>query len=62
MKIIITSDDQGQRLDALLTTKVDDISRTDIQNRLKSGHILVNQKQVKPNYKVKTGDEIEFFV
>lgn len=61
MKIIITSDDQGQRLDALLTTKVDDISRTDIQNRLKSGHILVNQKQVKPNYKVKTGDEIEFF-
>ena len=61
MKIIITSDDQGQRLDALLTTKVDDISRTDIQNRLKSGHIFVNQKQVKPNYKVKTGDEIEFF-
>lgn len=61
MKIIITNDDQDQRLDALLTTKVDDISRTDIQNRLKSGHILVNQKQVKPNYKVKTGDEIEFF-
>lgn len=61
MKIIITNEDQGKRLDALLKTKLDDISRTDIQNRLKSGHILVNQSQVKPNYKVKTGDEIEFF-
>lgn len=61
MTLIIESSNQGERLDTLLSKTEPDTSRTDIQNRIKSGHITVNGQTVKSNYKVKTGDEIEFF-
>lgn len=61
MNVIITEENAGERLDTVLAGIVPDTSRTDIQNRVKSGHITVNQKTVKPNYKVKTDDLIEFF-
>lgn len=61
MTLIIESSNQGDRLDTLLSKTEPDTSRTDIQNRIKSGHITVNGQTVKSNYKVKTGDEIEFF-
>lgn len=61
MNVIITEENAGERLDTVLAGIVPDTSRTDIQNRVKSGHITVNQKTVKPNYKVRTDDLIEFF-
>ena len=60
MTLIIESSNQDDRLDTLLSKTEPDTSRTDIQNRIKSGHIKVNGQTVKSNYKVKTGDEIEF--
>lgn len=59
MNLIITEENAGERLDTVLAGIVPDTSRTDIQNRVKSGHITVNGKTVKPNYKVKEGDNIE---
>lgn len=60
MNLIITEENAGERLDTVLAGIVPDTSRTDIQNRVKSGHITVNGKTVKPNYKVKQDDNIEF--
>lgn len=59
MNLIITEESEGERLDTVLAGVVENTSRTDIQNRVKSGHITVNGKTVKPNYKVKKDDRIE---
>lgn len=59
MNLIITEEHAGERLDTVLAGLVENTSRTDIQNRVKSGHITVNGKTVKPNYKVKKDDRIE---
>lgn len=61
MNLIITEENAGERLDTVLASIVPDTSRTDIQNRVKSGHITVNGNIVKPNYKVKQDDNIELF-
>lgn len=59
MNLIITEENAGERLDTVLASIVPDTSRTDIQNRVKSGHITVNGQTVKPNYKVKEDDNIK---
>ena len=51
--------DPGQsplRIDKYLFNKIENISRHRIQETAKSGNILVNEKAVKSNYKVKPGD------
>lgn len=53
--------DKGQsllRIDKFLFHKIENASRTKIQNAANAGNILVNSKSVKPNYKVKPQDEI----
>ena len=53
--------DKGQgllRIDKYLFNKLENISRTRIQNSAKAGNIIVNDVQVKPNYKVKPNDII----
>ncbi|MBK6730497.1 MAG: RluA family pseudouridine synthase [Bacteroidetes bacterium] len=46
------------RIDKFLLNRIENISRTKIQNAAKAGSILVNGIVVKSNYKVKPGDEI----
>lgn len=53
--------DNGQevlRIDKFLLDRISNTSRNKIQNAAKAGNILVNDEQVKPNYKVKPGDVI----
>ena len=53
--------DKGQallRIDKYLMNMVESASRNKIQNAAKAGNILVNNKPVKPNYKVKPDDII----
>lgn len=53
--------DPGQvplRLDRFLMDRVPNTSRTKIQSAALDGHIKVNEAAVKPNYKVRPGDEI----
>jgi 23S rRNA pseudouridine1911/1915/1917 synthase len=53
--------DKGQgllRIDKFLSSKLENISRTRIQNAARAGNILVNDAPAKPNYKVKPNDII----
>jgi 23S rRNA pseudouridine1911/1915/1917 synthase len=57
--------DRGQdlvRIDKFLFDKLSHISRTKIQNAAQAGNILVNDKEVKPNYKVKPLDTISILL
>ena len=49
----------GQRLDLFCTANIPALSRAAIQRAIKNGHITLNQKQVKPSYALKSGDQIE---
>jgi 23S rRNA pseudouridine1911/1915/1917 synthase len=54
--------DPGQsllRIDKFLNDRIENTSRTRIQNAANAGNILVNNVPVKPNYKVKPGDLIQ---
>ncbi|WP_179647063.1 RluA family pseudouridine synthase [Salinicoccus kekensis] len=57
-RITAGHNDAGERLDRYLSTVVPDSSRSDMQGRIKAGIVKVNGETVKPNYKVKEGDEI----
>ena len=53
--------DPGQsllRIDKFLSNRINHASRTRLQAAANAGNILVNKKPVKPNYRVKPGDEI----
>ncbi len=57
--------DKGQealRIDKFLVNRIEKASRSRIQNAARAGNILVNDKAVKPNYKVKPGDRISVVV
>jgi 23S rRNA pseudouridine1911/1915/1917 synthase len=54
--------DPGQsqlRIDKFLSYRIENTSRTRIQNAANAGNILVNDNPVKPNYKVKPGDVVQ---
>ncbi len=46
------------RIDKYLFNRLENVSRNKIQLAAKAGNILVNNKSIRPNYKVKPGDEI----
>lgn len=54
-----SSDDAGMRLDAYLAEHIDGWSRARLQRLIENEDILVNEKAVKPSYKVRENDEIE---
>ena len=54
-----SSDDAGTRLDAYLAEQIDGWSRSRLQRLIESGDILVNEKEAKASYKLRTGDEID---
>jgi 23S rRNA pseudouridine1911/1915/1917 synthase len=54
--------DPGQsllRIDKFLSDRIENSSRTRIQNAANAGNILVNNNPVKPSYKVKPGDIVQ---
>lgn len=52
--------DLPERVDYFLNEKVSDYSRTYFQKLIKNAHVLVNDKQILPSYKLKKGDEITY--
>ncbi|GLX68285.1 RluA family pseudouridine synthase [Paenibacillus glycanilyticus] len=50
----------GERIDKFVTDSLneDSISRTQVQEWIKSGAVHVNQNAVKPNYKLSSGDQV----
>ncbi|HEX2919745.1 MAG TPA: RluA family pseudouridine synthase [Bacteroidales bacterium] len=54
--------DPGQsllRIDKFIADRIENTSRTKIQNAANAGCILVNNNPVKPNYKIKPGDLVQ---
>lgn len=51
--------DAGKRLDAFLSEKIENLSRSRLQKLIAEGDVLVNEKMVKPSYKISETDEIE---
>lgn len=58
MQKIYVDDKYEERLDSYLAKKLKNLSRTYIHGLIKEGLIHVNDKLVKPRYKVKNGDVI----
>lgn len=56
-EIVVNSSDAGQRLDTFLASKTS-ITRSQIQKLIENGSILVNNRIVSQNYRVKTNDVI----
>ena len=53
--------DRGQepvRIDKFLVQRIEKASRNKIQHAIEAGRVLVNNKQVQPNHKIKPNDEI----
>lgn len=58
----VSEEEHLERIDKLLTTMNDDWSRSQVQQWIKSGIVLVNENTVKGNYKCKTDDMITFTI
>lgn len=51
-----------ERVDKFLAAELSDLSRSYIQKLLKEGRVLLEEKPIKANYKLREGDEITFTV
>ncbi|GAB6138503.1 RluA family pseudouridine synthase [Halanaerobaculum tunisiense] len=61
-KFKVSSEASGQRVDKFLATQNDNLSRNYLQNLIKDGQVLVNDKQVKKSYQLETDDQIELTI
>ncbi|MEP7148196.1 MAG: RluA family pseudouridine synthase [Acidobacteriota bacterium] len=53
------SEDSGKRLDAYLAEHVEGWSRSRLQRLIENGDVLVNEKEAKASYKLRTGDQVD---
>lgn len=51
--------DKGKRLDAFLAESIEGWSRSRLQRLIEDSDVLVNQREAKPSYKIREGDEID---
>lgn len=58
LKIIVSVEEKGERLDKLLSLKIKDYTRSFIQTLIEEGYIKVNDKAVSKNYRVAANDVI----
>ena len=56
---IIEEEQSGERIDKFLSDSIPDLSRSYIQKLIKEEQVTVNQKVVKSNYKLNTGDQLK---
>lgn len=61
MRIKTDRKQEPLRIDKFLMNRIENATRNKVQGAIEEGFVLVNDKQVKPNYKVKPGDEIIVF-
>lgn len=54
--IRIIADISGERLDAFLASRIQELSRSRCQQLIESGHVGVNDSRQKSNYRVREGD------
>ena len=57
-KVLQAEEFVGERIDKFLSCRLEEVSRSYIQKLIKEGHVSLNGKPVKANYKLGAGDEI----
>lgn len=60
MKIRIDENNDGNRIDSFLAEMFPNVSRSKLQAQIKKGICFINGNAVKPSYKLKAEDSIEF--
>lgn len=60
-RIIVTAEESGERIDALLARRLDGVSRSAAQRLLDGGDVTVNGSPVRKNHKAAPGDAIDVF-
>ncbi|MBY0144550.1 RluA family pseudouridine synthase [Neobacillus niacini] len=58
----ILEQEKGDRIDKVISTLDEDWSRTQVQQWIKDGNVLVNGQKIKTNYKCSINDEIEISI
>lgn len=56
--IIVDKGQEPLRLDKFLTARIEHASRNKVQQSIENGRVLVNNKKVQANHKIKPGEEI----
>jgi 23S rRNA pseudouridine1911/1915/1917 synthase len=59
---IILEHQKGDRIDKVISTLDEEWSRTQVQQWIKEGNVLVNGQKIKTNYKCSVNDEIEITI
>jgi len=59
MRLKATRDATGRRLDVWLTERLTDLSRSRIQALIKSGHVTIGGKQLRPHAKIAAAMEVD---
>ena len=54
--VLITAEESGERVDALLARSLDGFSRSAVQRLLEGGAVLLDEKAVRKNYVCAAGD------
>ncbi|AIE59583.1 RluA family pseudouridine synthase [Bacillus methanolicus] len=62
MEHIILDEQAGERIDKLISSINEEWSRSQVQQWIKDGQVLVNGQKVKTNYKCSLNDQIEIFI
>src|SRR3954470_6471641 len=62
MEHTILEEQKGDRIDKVISTLDEEWSRTQVQQWIKDGNVLVNGQQIKTNYKCSTNDQIEITI
>lgn len=57
--ILVDPGQEMMRIDKFLMGRLEKVSRNKVQNAIRAQAILVNESPVKPNYKVRPGDQIK---
>ncbi|MBU2700233.1 23S rRNA pseudouridine1911/1915/1917 synthase [Sporomusaceae bacterium BoRhaA] len=60
--IIVPKENEGQRVDVFLTSKLIELTRTHVQKLITAEKVLVNDKKVKANYKIQADDVIQLSI
>ena len=58
MNLTVDKGQEPMRLDKFLVARIEGASRNKVQQAIESGRVLINNKQVQPNHRIKPGEEI----
>ncbi len=59
---VVTEESEGERIDKYLNLLMDSLSRSYIQKLLSEGHVTVNSKSIKANYRLKSDDDVRLLL